>query len=555
MTRLERRLRLAIYVLSFGLIAGAFIGGWLNYNPFPFFDGWDGNINFQMIFEDRPSVLFSQHNEHRLVITRLLVLADYRLFGGHHIFLTLTNYLFALGAWFTFWHCLKVINEDDVEKRDLQLLAIVLGGWIFLWAQEPNFIWGFQNQVHAAQVFPLLAFLCLSHAARRPREENRLFLASLALGIVSAGSMANGALALPLMAVWSIFLRMRFWQTCTLIGAGALILSLYTRDYFTPADHSSVFATFLEHPLAVVLFTLKFLGNPFVHVISPYWPANWIAIGLGALLGGTAAYLTYKLARDGSRSAVVPGLTLYIVYVGSTAFLTAGGRIFIDEYMAYVSRYTTPTVLAWAAFTCLISPWIFRVFYSSRNSRRGVLIFAVIGLTACFIPLIRTVTPHPDFHHNQAMATLALELGIPDAEQIGHTYPSADAALRTAGRATFKDLGIFGRAPFQGLRETMGETWTPANGPSLCHYDILEEVEIERADFTRVSGAIILIKKPSKRMRLLTIDAANKIVGAGLTKRPQMVRNQSGAVVRTAEFTAYVPDGLADLRIASEACR
>ena len=330
MTRLERRLRLVIYVLSFGLIAGAFFGGWLNHNPFPFFDGWDGNIQFQMMFEDRPSALFDQHNEHRLVITRLLVLLDYRLFGGHHIFLTLTNYVFALGAWYTFWHCLKTINRDDVEQRDLLLLAAVLSGWIFLWAQEPNFIWGFQNQVHAAQVFPLLAFICLSQTAQRPRDESRLFLTALTLGIVSAGSMANGALALPLMAVWSILLRMRFWQTITLVGAGTLILFLYTRDYFTPNGHSSVFSTFLEHPFSVLLFVFKFLGNPFAHVISPYWPASWIVIAFGALLCGTATYLTLKLAKRRSGNAFVPGLVLYIVYVGATAFLSAWCRIFID---------------------------------------------------------------------------------------------------------------------------------------------------------------------------------------------------------------------------------
>ncbi|MEL6861011.1 MAG: hypothetical protein AAGL11_04170 [Pseudomonadota bacterium] len=555
MTRLERRLRLAIYVLASGLIAGAFLGGWLNYNPFPFFDGWDGNINFQIMFEDRPSVLLAQHNEHRLIITRLLVLLDYNLFGGRHIFLTLTNYMFALVAWYAFWHCLKLINQDDVEQRDVNLLAMVIGGWVFLWSQEPNFVWGFQNQVHAAQVFPLLAFLSLSHAARRPRDENRLFITSLALGVVSAGSMANGALALPLMAVWSIFLRMRFWQTLSLVGAGALVLFLYTRAYFTPPGHSSVFSTFFEHPFSVLLFTFKFLGNPFVHVISPLWPANWLALALGVMLAGTAAFLTVQLAKYGTRSAAAPGLTLYIVYVGSTAFLTAGGRIFFDEYMAYIQRYTTPTVLAWAAFTCLISPWIFRVFYSSRNSRRGVLIFAVVGLAACFIPLIRNVVPSSDFHHNQAMAALAAELGIPDEEQIGHTYPSAKAVIHIADRARARDLGVFGRSPYRGLRETIGESWTSFSGSVLCRHETLEELKVEAADHVRVSGTVFVTEKADARSRVLMVNADNKVVGAGLTRRPQDRRTQTGARVRIAEFTAYVPDGLTGFRIASEACQ
>lgn len=556
MTRLDARLRIAIYVLAFGLIAAAFMGGWLMYTPIPFFDGWDGNVSFQMLLKENPGLLFSQHNEHRLVVTRVLLLVDYYVFGGRHIFLVMTNYAFALGVWFVFWRCLKVINKNKVDPKDLKLLGMVLGGWIFLWSQNINFTWGFQNQVHSAQFFPLLAFLLLGRASERTQHQYWIYGGAIVAGVVSAGTMANGALALPLMAVWAIQLRMRVLQTIGLALAGAIILALYTQGYHTPSNHSTVFSTVLEHPISVILFVFKFLGNPFVHVISPFGIGSIIAILLGATMTGAGAYLSLQIARHGPRNGVIAGLVLYIVYVGATAFLTAGGRVFIVEYIAFTTRYTTPTILAWTALTCIISPWIFRMFYTSKDHARGILIFSTLGLLAAFVPVVRTILPTPNFHHNQNIAALSLELGIRDDEQIGYTYSNAEHVLRIADRASSADFGIFGRTPYRGLREMIGTYWIASSTPTCTGY-LTETYPLEHApDHSRVDGRIMPVARGSKRSRVLIIDENGMIVGAGLTKAPRRETQEGGEKVRTAKFTGYVSAAhSAPFRFASEACQ
>lgn len=541
MPRLDTWLRSSIFTLAAILILMAVLDGWLSRSAVPFHDAWDGALGFLMRFEEDARALLAQHNEHRLVTTRLLVWVDFQFFGGRDMFLVATNYLFAAANWLILWSCLKAINGDRIAPRDLRLLGAMLAAWVFFWSQDVNFTWGFQHQVHGAQFFPLVSFLMLSHAAQRGPREHAFFVAALGLGIISAGTMANGALALSLMAVWGIVLRMRIWHILMLAATGALILFLYFQDFRTPGTHDSVVSSVVSHPFEILIFVFGYLGNPLVHVLGNNPPVRALAAILGAILVAATLVLTYQHLKKRSENRIVPGLLLYIIYVGATAFITAGGRALSFEHIAFAGRYTTPTILAWAALICILSSWIFRFFYSSRNYARWCLIFATVLLVAMFVPAIRTFAPDKDYHHDQSVAVLALELGIPDAERIQPIYPRINTVMNTAARASDVDLGIFAQPAYRGLRERMGEQ-VPDGAGETCRTEIDPPISLApHPDHVRITGTLSGVRSGGAPTRVLIRDPSGIIVGAALTRRPERRRYLSdGDPTRVADFTGYV---------------
>ncbi|MEL6859715.1 MAG: hypothetical protein AAFO74_15105 [Pseudomonadota bacterium] len=546
MDTVAMRLRQAIYGLASLLILGAMVSGVLHYSPVPFWDMWDGGLNFLMRFEDTPSqVLFEQHNEHRIFWSRLLFLIDYKVFGGRHIFLLVINYAFAFSAWYIFWRCLKRINHGKVAERDLHLLAMVLGGWLFLWSQVTNFTWAFQSQFFLAQLVPLAAFLLLSKSAQEEAKFSSTFLAASVLGVVSAGTMANGALALPFMAVWAIVLRLRWWQVGILSGLAALVMTLYLSDYSAPGHHSSPLSTFLSHPFEVLAFVFKYLGNPLVHVVSPYGPGTFLAGLLGLVLTVSAISLTLGFVKKRPSDQIAPGLTLFIIYIGASAFLTAGSRVFMGDVVPFASRYTTPTVMAWAALICILSPWLFRQFEGSKKVRNRILGIAALLLVGMFIPLVRVSLPKPGQHHNRAVAMLALELGIHDSAQIEFIYPHAEPVLRIAENATQADVGVFGSAVFKGTRELIAKPYEVAlPGPCIAAIDVSEAIAASET-FIRLEGHM---SGPGRRLYILNAD--NEIIGIALRGGRHALGKEHGFIgyVRASEAGAISA-------LASDSCK
>lgn len=541
MPRLDSWLRSSIFTLAAILILLAVLDGWLSRSAVPFHDAWDGAVGFLMRFEEDASALLAQHNEHRLVTTRLLVWVDFQFFGGRDIFLVATNYLFAAANWAILWSCLKAINGDRVAPPDLRLMGAMLAAWVFFWSQDVNFTWGFQHQVHGAQFFPLLAFLMLSHAAQRGPREHVFFVAALSLGIISAGTMANGALALALMAVWGIVLRMRVWQILTQAAAGALILFLYFQEFRTPGTHDSVVSSVVSHPFEILIFVFGYLGNPLVHVLSNNPAVRALAGFFGAILVAATLVQTFHHVRNRSDSKVIPGLLLYIIYVGATAFITAGGRALTFEHIAFAGRYTTPTVLAWAALVCILSPQIFQFYYSSRNYARWILMFANFLLVAMFVPAIYYFAPDKDYHHDQSVAVLALELRVADAEKIQLVYPNVQAVMNTAARASDQDLGIFAQTAYRGLRELIGQQ-VPDDAGQTCTAQIDPPINLpSHADHVRITGTLKGVRSGNAGTRVLIRDPSGIIVGAALTRRPERTRYLSeGDPARVADYTGYV---------------
>ena len=133
--------------------------------------------------------LWSQHNEHRLLVIRLLLLLDLRLFGGRNISLLVELYLLQA----TVWACLVFgIARFTAFSRSLKLtLQGVFGFCLFHPNQAENLTWPFQVSFILAFALATLAFLAIAFFERLRRP----WLAAAAVGLAPflAGLNLSGA--------------------------------------------------------------------------------------------------------------------------------------------------------------------------------------------------------------------------------------------------------------------------------------------------------------------------------------------------------------------------
>lgn len=186
-------LALALAFAVLGIIAGA-----RAHSPVPFWDMWDGSLGFYMHQQVDASAWWAQHNEHRIVLARALFFLDLKYFGGQAVFLLIVNYLLA-GATFSLlaWCASRIVSPVTTSMKIT--MAVILG-LAFLWTQENNLTWGFQSQFFLAQLLPLVALVLLWKSSLPGQRRHWWFAASLGVGVIAAGSMANGVVA-----SWLIF--------------------------------------------------------------------------------------------------------------------------------------------------------------------------------------------------------------------------------------------------------------------------------------------------------------------------------------------------------------
>ncbi|RPH41066.1 MAG: hypothetical protein EHM87_20660, partial [Burkholderiales bacterium] len=96
-----------------------------------------------------------------------------------------------------------------------------------------------------AQLLPLCGF----HAVHRAlRGEPGAFAWALVLGVLSIGTMANGALALPLMSVQALLCGLGHRRCAVPAAASAACVALYLHGYAAPGGHGSLLRTLRETP-------------------------------------------------------------------------------------------------------------------------------------------------------------------------------------------------------------------------------------------------------------------------------------------------------------------
>lgn len=501
-------------VFLVAMVGLAIAGAVRTFSPVPHWDVWDAGLGFFLRLEGGESGLWwAQHNEHRIVLARLLMWLDMSLFDGRGWFLIVVNHLLAGTIAFVFWRQVRARAGTARPERVELVLGAFVAGWVLSWAQRDNLMWTFQSQFFLAQLLPLTALLALARAVQRP-EERFTFVAACALGLLAIGSMANGVLAFPLLIVLALWTRASWGRVAILVALTALAWWLYFHDYRSDPEQASWSFVLQRRWKALVAYVLMYLGNPLNAMFGGGRIGRVAAVVGGALWFGLVALAGRRCLRRERDVALPVALLLFAVYVAGSGMAAGGGRLQLGANQSLTGRYATPGLMAWAVVFVLYAPIGVRRDLAAIPRYAYWSALALLGGAALAFQT-HALDDESQVDFERRVAALALELGVHDAARIGKVYPDTGAVLEIAAGATARDLSVFGLEPLVGLHERIG-TPVGAAGEAI-------EGRLERdppiADETRFARVRGQVQRPGGAVppAVWLVDPAGTIVGCALT--------------------------------------
>lgn len=515
------------------------VGVYLHYSPVPFSDSWDGIIAFYAhVTSGHLSIFWAQHNEHRIILSRLLFFLDMWLSNGNFAYLVALNVVLACLSVLVFYLYLARLFPLPSERWLRYSLLAIVSALLLSWMQYGNFTWEFQSQYFLAYLLPLAGFFSLatSQGRRWP------FLRAAALGVTSVGSMANGVLVLPLMAALAVVLRLGKKRVAALSGLAILCDWLYFRHYHKPGQTAAPLSTLLHHPEHSLLYVLTYLGNP-VHYLFHISGLDLFQLRVGQMAGlgfiAGIAYVTSKQlrGRDRQNYRLQWALVAFLLYILGTAVGTAGGRLVFGILEATSSRYTTPVLMGWAALFILVA-WSLR---ASLVVRPRLLVMPAVLVPLILLPgQVGAIGRPKNQEFDKRVAALALELGIRDPQYTKRIYPRENVLVQDARPAIQYHQAVFGTQAMKSARTDMGRTVGLSGGSScLGHLDTMQRLKGD-PQYVRISGWLFDRGANEPPTHLLVVNSAKNVVGYALTGawRPDVRRAVGGRSARSG-FVGY----------------
>lgn len=303
----------------------------------PFWDQWElvpfiGKLRHGTL---GLSDLWSQHNEHRILFPRIIMLSLASLTKWNTIKETYVNV--ALAAASTSLIAVMLRRSFAGHKKAFWLLAI-FGVWImYSPIQWENWLWGWQIQWFLSIAGVIGTVWAIDNWPTRWSHRWRL-VAGAAFALLATYSLANGVMIWPIGFVMLVVRRERRQALGAWALAGTLSAISYFYHYANPGYEPSK-SLFLHQPKTFVHYVLVYIGRPIARDFR-----------LSAILGAViimlfAAAVGYLLVyRKGNWLRCLSWLGL-AAYAGIGAVTTAISRLGFGVVQGFSSRYTTVSSL------------------------------------------------------------------------------------------------------------------------------------------------------------------------------------------------------------------
>ncbi len=311
----------------------------------PFWDQWELPTLFEKLRAGTAtfSDFFAQHNEHRILFPRLVMVGLAVLTTWNVLYEVAANVVFAVGI---FWFLWLIIKRTFTSKK-LQLITVgIMSLILFSPIQFENWMWGWQIQWYL-NVLGLVVAVWALWAWRTTSP-----IAKVIMGILGATlatySLASGFIVwlvcLPLLW-WSKDLRRLFWYW---IGAAALVVGSHYVGYVDPAYHPSKLI-FLTEPIQFVVYFLIYIGRPLTLDFL-----TGVPVAIAYLAGIAVSYMhVFQAYRRELTTTLLPWLCLGI-YGLLAAVSTSLSRLGLGVEQAYSNRYITLSMLLLMAVVVLL---------------------------------------------------------------------------------------------------------------------------------------------------------------------------------------------------------
>ncbi|WP_166224522.1 hypothetical protein [Pseudomonas atagonensis] len=520
----------AIVVLA---IAGAVI----NYSPVPNADMWNGAIGFVLDVDDgQYAAWWAQHNEHRILLSRLFFWLDIKLFGGIGVFLVVTNYVLVVCSVITFFSFVnKLYGGQRKSLQDGRVLLLMLAtAFLFLWSQEGNLEWAFQCHFFLAQLLPLCALFWLAKSVESG--SRRDFVIASLLGGASVWALANGVLILPLMILYSIILGCGIRRTGFISALGAIMVVAYFYDYHAPEHHGHLLDTLKNHPWDLLHYTMLYLGGAAFYIFGQGEAGKLLALLSGMILTGATATIAWVQFKKANKNPFIVALIFFIVYIGGTAFGAGGSRLIFGMDQALSSRYTTPSNMAWVALFIVVWHERYLAFLG-----KVAPVVVVVFMSCMLVFQLDALKSAREVINTREIAALASALDIDDVEYIRNVFPDPSYVLDITKRAIDSNYSIFNTYPYKGLKKEIGNRYDAGQQPA-CLGSLERVLPLPGVEsYVRVNGWLFdpHTKTTPKLIRFTGSDGA--VVGFAFTGGVREdVRDVISHKAGTSGFTGYI---------------
>jgi hypothetical protein len=451
--------------------------------------------------------LISLHNEHRLLLPRLISLADYWLSAENNVVNFMVGGLMMAALAFIMVRLAR--GARLTRAAETAWVAGLTLALLFWSVQYEIQIWGQPlDQFVGVLVAAALAFTALALAP-----PTLLALSGvIGLGLIAAYVMANGVLVLWIAAALAAWLGRRPTHIVILAAAAFAVTATYLIGYRSPPGHSDP-AEFLSHLGATLAYALTYLGGPWG--LSAGWllGSNPVA---PAMVAGTAglvifAVLGLQLLIDRRRHAPQAGVLFALAaFAVAGGLMVALGRVRFGLDQGLSSRYTTLVLPFWLALALL---------GAAAGSRRKLAVMilaafplAVVALSqAYFVGIGRLVATGRD------AAQPALLTGVADPLVNQLHYLNPEGPLRRRELLRVAHTSIF------------ADSWAGWLGRPLAEHAILSDARLCRGNIDRAlrissdtfpgwraTGRAWSLASQRAVRRVVLVDAAGLVVGYGV---------------------------------------
>lgn len=533
----------AVDVLSWVILAGGFLTALyssyivvVSYSSLPYWDGWM-EIDFPATGGmSTLEWIWTQHNEHRLLLSRLFMLADLHWFHARQTFLLVTIFMvMCLQVAVLAWSMRAVGGWRGSLWRTGAGLAAFCMLCPSLWEM---LVWGECVCFALPGLFAILSIVGLMLYWVRSRDEltkpgaTRFLVLSVVAALGGAWSLLNGNLLWPLLFCAAVFLRLRR-AALTYAIAGAASIGLYLIGYVSPsyALHSA------RTPLATAAYFATYFGSSWVND----------SFSLAAILGvtGLAAclWLVLRLRNyvRNNRPFHVQ-LILILLFCAGTGFITAFGRSGFGLLQASTSRYQAFALLFWCCLGLLL------LASAARRQSRSKVVMLVIQVILLGIMLGASLfARNPLIHacvHEFKLQTAAASLvtGVPDIENLKWVYRQPDYLYSLVPYMRQEQLSVFHDPISQLLDKPLTSAFQLAP-PTDCAGALESRVTVNHAmpPMLRITGWAWDLKRQVPPVAIVTANEG-LITGVGAMGDWRVLDKASHPWMKTnfIGYTAYV---------------
>jgi hypothetical protein len=383
--------------------------------------------------------LFAQHNEHRILFPRLVMLTLERVFSFNVISeMYLSWALLTATVALVFYMYVRSNSGWDLRTIAYFLPISLL---MFSFRQEGSILWGFECQIYLALLCVIGAIFLLDTATR----SGRFLAVAILAGVVASYSFLLGLIVWPvgiLQIVLSIDRMVsRVSKLLVWFSSGVVVSGVYLIGFRIPNS-----AAMSHNPLRTAEYFLAYIGAPFTFQLAYFSASIAVVLAIIAALVFFQALKTHVLRKNG----VWISLVFFTIL---SAAVTAVGRSGLGVAEALSSGYTPISVLG------VVGLYRFALSASKRYKGMGGRFPVHALLTLMLLALV--VSTGAGWHIGQQTKTerdIAIRVlqdyqKEPDSIISQHLTPNASEVREWAPYLQANRLSVFARGNQNGTSQ------------------------------------------------------------------------------------------------------